>query len=79
MTVILHLQLFWNLKKKIAQLLSPESLSYQKKDQRMWQRPFFFWYDTDFEKIKSKESAESTILVSYQKKNVFWMTMTLGV
>ena len=26
----------------------PESLSYQKKDQRAWSCPSLFWYDTDF-------------------------------
>ncbi len=37
----------------------PESLSYQKKDERAWQHPSLFWYGTDFSKMKKKLEKKS--------------------
>ncbi len=53
------------------QTLRSLSLSYQKKDGRVWPRPSFFWCATDFYGIWSMKSKDSNSKksVSYQKKD----------
>ncbi len=47
------------------------SLSYQKKDGRVWPRPSFFWYDTNFSEFDSANIRHYILekSVSYQKKD----------
>ncbi len=53
------------------QTLRSLSLSYQKKDGRVWPCPSFFWYDTDFSEFDSADIIDYIFekSVSYQKKD----------
>ncbi len=53
------------------QTLRSLSLSYQKKDGRVWPHPSFFWYDTDFSEFDSADIIDYILekSVSYQKKH----------
>ena len=51
------------------------SLSYQKKDGHAWQRPSFFWYDTDFSEFDSAGIIDYILekAVSYHMcQSFFW-------
>ncbi len=53
------------------QTLRSLSLLYQKKDGRVWPRPSFFWYDTDFSEFVSADIIDHILekSVSCQKKD----------
>ncbi len=56
------------------------SLSYQKKDGRMWPRPSFFWYDTDFSEFDSADIIDYILekSVSYQKNTLNTILVKVG-